>query len=82
MKSTGIIRSLDHIGRFKIPRVLLKKLNINPKDFLLIHKEDGNIVISKYKETCIFCEKNLNIVEIKGKKVCQSCLNEFKNLNI
>ena len=80
MKSTGFIKKIDRIGRFKFPQLLLTKLEIKPDDLLVIYKDAESIVIEKYEESCIFCEETANIVDIRGKKVCPSCLKEIKKL--
>ena len=80
MKSTGMIRSVDKIGRFKIPELILKKLNIHQNDLLVIHKEDGHIVIDKYSNSCVFCGSKKAVLKFNSKSVCKTCLNSLKDI--
>lgn len=79
MKSTGIVRQIDNLGRIVIPKELRKTLNIEPWDDIEIYTEDDMIVLSKYKKHCVFCGDAENIVIYKEKHICSSCLNELKN---
>jgi len=73
MKSTGIIRKIDELGRIVIPMELRKTFGIDCKDSLEIYVEDGNIVLSKYEPSCVFCGKKDQIVTYKNKNICESC---------
>ena len=77
MKSTGIIRHIDELGRIVIPKELRKKLEINIKDPMEIYADGHSIILKKVEDNCIFCGKNKNIKEFKNKKICQSCLEEI-----
>lgn len=79
MKSTGIIRHIDELGRIVIPKELRKKLEINIKDPMEIYVDGHSITLKKVENNCIFCGKNKDIIDFKNKKICQSCLNEILN---
>ncbi|MEC0524288.1 MULTISPECIES: AbrB/MazE/SpoVT family DNA-binding domain-containing protein [Bacillus subtilis group] len=55
MKSTGIVRKVDELGRIVLPKVLRRILKINERDPIEIFVEDEKIVLRKYwqNETCI-----------------------------
>jgi transcriptional pleiotropic regulator of transition state genes len=57
MKSTGIVRKVDDLGRIVIPKELRKTMNIKKKDPMEIFVEKINIILSKYEKGCLFCEK-------------------------
>ncbi|MCB2308867.1 AbrB/MazE/SpoVT family DNA-binding domain-containing protein [Clostridium estertheticum] len=79
MKSTGIVRKVDELGRIVIPIELRRTLGIDIKDALEIYTEDDTIILKKYTPDCIFCGDNDNkLVNFKGKMICKSCLKEFK----
>ena len=80
MKSTGIIRKIDELGRFVIPMEMRNKLGISNNDSLEIYVEGTSIVLRKYQPDCVFCGSSKNVVEYKGKNVCEKCLNEMKNI--
>lgn len=80
MKSTGIIRKIDELGRFVIPMEMRNKLDISNNDSLEIYVEGTSIILRKYQPDCVFCGSSKNVVEYKGKNVCEKCLNEMKNI--
>ena len=77
MKSTGIIRKLDELGRVVIPIELRNKFNISEKDPIEIYVEGSNIILKKYESNCIFCGKSKDLKEYKGKQICSNCLNKL-----
>ena len=50
MKSTGIVRKVDAVGRMVVPIELRKILNIGIDDHVEILLEDDHIEIKKYEE--------------------------------
>lgn len=77
MKSTGIIRRLDELGRIVIPKEMRDKLDVTVGTPLEIHIEGDAFVIRRDVETCIFCGGFADITEFKGKKVCDTCRGEL-----
>ena len=55
MKSTGVVRKIDELGRFVLPIELRKNLGINNRDAVEIFVEDDKIILKKYEPSCIFC---------------------------
>ena len=80
MKATGILRKIDGLGRIVIPMEIRNKLEIAENDPLEIHVEGSSIVLRKYEPDCTFCGSSRNVVEYKGKNVCEKCINELKNM--
>ena len=78
MKSTGVVRKLDNLGRIVIPIELRRTMYIGLKDTLEISVEDDKIILKKYHPACIFCNDARDVVEYKGKLVCRNCLEELK----
>lgn len=76
MKSTGIVRKVDELGRIVIPKELRKVMSIKEGDPLEIYTEGENIILKKYAPGCVFCGEVDGIVNFKGKHVCLSCLKE------
>ena len=54
MKSTGIVRRVDELGRIVLPVELRRTLDIGEKDALEIFVEGSTVVLKKYRPTCIF----------------------------
>lgn len=79
MKSTGIVRKVDELGRIVIPIEVRRSLNVDIKDSLEIYIEGEHIILKKYEPACIFCGDARNVVNYKGKLICTNCLNELKS---
>ena len=77
MKSTGIVRRVDELGRVVLPIELRRTLEIEERDLLEIMLEDDRIVLRKYQPTCIFCSAEDDLTEYRGKRVCGKCLKEL-----
>ena len=81
MKSTGIVRPVDNLGRVVIPMEIRSTLDINPKDSLEIFTDGEKIVLRKYRPSCVFCENADDTVYFGDKKICKSCLEKLSLLN-
>lgn len=80
MKSTGIVRRVDELGRVVIPIELRRTLGINERDTLEIFVENDTIVLKKYEEACVFCGALEPLVDYHDKKVCHTCLQSLQHL--
>ena len=79
MKSTGVVRKLDDLGRIVIPIELRRTLDIGLRDTLEIFVEDDKIILKKYPPACIFCNDARDVVSYKDKLICKHCLEEMKS---
>ena len=77
MKSTGIVRKVDELGRIVIPIELRRTLDIGIKDSLEIYVDNDQIILKKYMPACTFCNNASDIQQYKGKNICKDCLNEL-----
>ena len=80
MKSTGIVRPVDNLGRVVIPMEIRSTLNINAKDSLQIFTEGDKIILKKYAPACLFCGSEKDTVCFEDKKVCKKCLKKLSEL--
>lgn len=78
MKSTGIVRKVDELGRIVLPIELRRTLDIAEKDSLEIYVDDDSIILRKYQPACIFCDNARDIVVYKGKNVCKDCIKSLE----
>lgn len=79
MKSTGIVRKVDELGRVVIPIELRRTLRIKEKDPLEIYVDEGNIVLKKYEPACVFCGNSENMTSFRDRNICLDCLRELKD---
>lgn len=78
MKSTGITRKIDELGRIVLPIELRRSLDIGERDALEIYVDGENIVLKKDKAACVFCGSSDNIVDFKGKNICTECYTQLR----
>ena len=74
MKSTGIVRKIDELGRFCIPKEIRRTLKIDDKDSLEIYIEEEAIILKKYLPVCVFCSSPEDLMNFKDKCVCVNCI--------
>ena len=88
MKSTGIIRRIDELGRLVLPVELRRILDIksckekgssnkSDSDAVEIFVDGEEIILKKYNPGCHCCGNMNNLVEVMGLKICNECLEEF-----
>jgi transcriptional pleiotropic regulator of transition state genes len=79
VKSIGVVRRLDMLGRIVLPKDLRRTMNIgsNAPMEILVHEE--SIILKKYEPECIFCGNAESVQDFKGKKVCMDCARELFN---
>lgn len=81
VKSTGVTRKVDQLGRVVIPKELRKVLNIEDnKDLLEIYVEGDKIILKKFSAGCAFCGKEGDLCIFKDKVICTDCIAELKGM--
>ena len=81
MKSTGMVRSVDKMGRVVIPKEIRSQLDIkNNIDSFEIYMDGDNVILRKYQPTCIFCDNVADSVELDGHIVCKNCIEKLNKL--
>ena len=78
MKSTGVVRRVDELGRIVLPIEIRKVLGINTKDAIEIFTDNDKIVLQKYAPACIFCNETEDVIYFNNKLVCASCIKQLK----
>ncbi len=80
MKSTGIIRRMDELGRVVIPIEIRNQFNIVEKDPIEIYVDGSSIVLKKFEPNCIFCGNTKNLLTYNDKLICESCSKKIGDL--
>ena len=81
MKSTGIVRRVDELGRVVIPIEIRNQFNIIEKDPIEIYVDGSSIVLKKFEPNCIFCGNTENLYNFNDKLICDKCSKKIGNLN-
>ena len=77
MKSTGIIRKVDDLGRIVLPIELRRTLDIAERDELEIYMENDRIILQKFEPACVFCGSSRSLISYRRKNVCQDCVKKM-----
>ena len=80
MKSTGIVRKVDELGRIVIPIEIRNKFDISEKDPIEIYVDGSSIVLKKYEPNCIFCGNTENLMNYNDKLICEDCSKKISKL--
>lgn len=78
MKSTGIIRRVDKMGRIVIPSELRQLLGVEVESDMEIYTEGDRIVLQKFKPNCVFCGSTEELKLFSGKCICASCMKTLR----
>lgn len=78
MKSIGIVRHVDELGRIVIPKECRRIMNIENGDPVEFYVEGSRIILEKYHNSCCFCDNTENLTEFKGQLVCADCIQALK----
>ena len=78
MKSSGIVRKIDELGRIVLPIETRRMLDIEPRDGVEIFLDKDMVILKKYQPSCIFCGDADNITYYRDKRICRNCLEDLK----
>lgn len=82
MKTTGIVRPIDELGRIVIPKEMRKIFNIKEKDNMEILVEQDKIILKKYEPTCTFCGGTDGLVFYENRNICSKCIEKMQKLQL
>ena len=80
MKSTGMVRKIDNLGRIVLPIELRRVLDIDKDSSLEIYVENDSILLRKYQPACVFCGSSEEVASYKGRNICAACRKEIGQL--
>lgn len=78
MKTSGIVRKVDELGRIVIPKEMRNMLDIANGDPVEINIDGDRVFLTKYQPNCIFCGSEQRVVAFRDKRVCLDCLEDIK----
>jgi AbrB family transcriptional regulator, transcriptional pleiotropic regulator of transition state genes len=77
MKSSGIARKVDELGRVVLPVELRRALGIAAGDGVDFTLDGGAIVVRKVETVCTFCGADEELRAFRERQVCSSCTSEL-----
>ena len=82
IKSTGMVRNVDSLGRIVLPKELRKTLGMPENEPLEIFVDGNRIILQKYAPGCILCGSIEAIHPFRNKAVCESCLDDLSKISV
>lgn len=81
MRTTGVIRPVDPMGRVVIPKEIRRQLKIeNGKDSFEIYMDGDKVILKKFAPACVFCGNILDTVNLEGHNVCVNCIDKLYSM--
>ena len=77
MKSTGVVRKIDELGRIVLPSELRRVFGIREGDELEISVDGEKVILEKRQDVCIFCSAEKPSIDFHGRSVCETCAGEL-----
>ncbi len=73
MKSTGIVRPVDGLGRVVLPIELRRLMDIDKDSALEVYVDKDSIILKKYQPACVFCGGADDVQQFQGRNICRAC---------
>jgi transcriptional pleiotropic regulator of transition state genes len=80
MKSTGVVRKIDELGRIVLPSELRRVFGIREGDELAISVDGERVILEKRQDVCVFDSTENPEIEYKGRRVCAACASDLARL--
>ncbi len=77
MKSTGVVRKIDELGRIVLPSELRRVFGIHEGDELEISVDGDRVILQKRQDVCVFCAAESPLLDYRDRKVCEKCAGEL-----
>ena len=77
MKSTGVVRKIDELGRIVLPSEIRRVFGIHEGDELDISVDGERVILQKRLDLCLFCAAENPAIEFRGRRVCERCAGEL-----
>ena len=81
MKTTGMVRRIDELGRIVIPKEIRRSFKIKDRDLLEIFIEGDSIVLKKATSMCVICNSEEQIETVNDKFICQKCITKISSMH-
>lgn len=80
MKPAGYLCKIDKLGRIVVPKPLRTKFDLKIDDTIELFTDEESIILKKYRENCVFCGSDEELVAYHGKTVCKSCIAQLNKI--
>ena len=80
MKSTGVVRKIDELGRIVLPSELRKVFGIREGDELEISVEEDRVILQKRQDLCLLCSAENPQITYRDRRICANCASDLAQL--
>lgn len=81
MRSTGVRRKLDDLGRVVIPAGIRRTLDLRDGDAIEFTVAGDEIILTRATDRCVVCgHQGQDLHEVRGRKLCERCVGEVASL--
>ena len=80
MKSLGIVRKVDELGRIVLPIEIRRGMGLDARDAVEIFVDGESVILKKYAPSCVFCGDAGDVVFYMDKRVCRDCLRKLLDM--
>ena len=77
MKSTGIVRRIDDLGRICLPKELRDTYGMGNGDAVEIFTDNHGIYIRKYAPGCKMCGAVQDVFTVSNVLLCRPCITKI-----
>lgn len=82
MKTSGIVRQIDSLGRLVLPIEMRHRMDLETGAKVEMIFDNNTVILKKYQETCIFCDSTKDLISFGEKKVCKECAKKLREETI
>ena len=80
MKSTGVVRKIDELGRIVLTSELSKVFGIHEGVELEISVDEDRVLLQKRQDVCLFCSAENPPITYRDRRICENCANEVSQI--
>lgn len=80
MKSTGVVRKIDELGRIVLPSELRKVFGIREGDELEISVDEDKVILQKRQDVCLLCSAENPKITYRDRRLCENCASDLAQL--
>jgi len=74
------VRKLDELGRIVLPAEMRNELGWDGDSRIAISLQDDQLVLRTSRRHCVICGNEERLRPVRGKMVCQTCIDELKSI--
>ena len=77
MKSIGIVRKIDELGRIVLPKELRDQRELFSGTQVEVFVDGKDIILRKYAPGCMFCGESDHLQSVDGCLICPDCARKY-----